>query len=1145
MIAIYVQKTQARAELDAPVTSGSSGRGVEFRFSDDWAGLTKTAIFETDNYKDSKQIPESGVTTIPDSVLEYPGFQLRVGVYGKSAGGDVVTPTVYADCGTIKRGANTTPVGTPPTPSQAEALQKQIDVLSSRFDVWVTPGELEDVVSVDFTPVNLGDTATGKIASNGTHAVVTLTSSIVVNVAAGEELEIATIPEGFEPVTNGFVPYNAGKFTILKVKLNGGKVYLVNDTEENVATGKLPSTATFAYALKNPNITELTDIRVGYDGTIYETAGDAVREQINEAISVASTGVSPDVIKEAVEEYLKENDITAGKDGVGIASILQTAATTADGGRNVFTVTLTNGTTENFIVHNGNKGSPGKDGTSVTVESVSESAVDGGSNVVTFSDGKTLTVKNGSSGSVELDTTLTVEGKAADAKAVGDALANVINAGYLTSPDVFENAEVAKFKNIFDDVEIEYGKILNTDGTVSDTTAALATTGFIPVVGGDIIRMKDFAVYAGGSCRVVIYDATYTKTQLINYNNISADGYYLRSVATDESGNHTQFEFLRPSAGGYIRICTNTAVIGASPVLTINEEIKYEMGYGTKLRKDVMVDYSQITNAPEKNCWSILPDQRINIAYSSIGRKPINTVEHFVDAATNFGYNALKADVRPTADGELVCCHDAGFTFDANGYITAYNSANATMIRDVTAKTCLSYSFATGEHPCLVGDYLEICREHGKIAFVTIRNEYMDVVIPKLLEELKEHNMFYSTIVNCMTYNSLVEWRKVDADVMINFTLGYGANIDTEAIDKAAALGYCSLCGFGVNSSGTAPIITCDFGYAREKGVRLLQAIAYAEGTPEECYALGYDGCQIGYPWNPVLIGSGGADWDASEGEPGHVLHRTHYTEVVTGTVLAETAMVFGGDAGFYTSDPVAPVFAGEQYTVNWNGVEYRCVCKEIDEGGGTMAPAMGNFAAMGAGDDTGDPFLILVVPADVQADFTLLALSLDDTTELTLSITGKTESVTRLPKKYLPELRGQKKIVITRGTSDNSADVSYDDALKMDAAEFAASAVVLWQDCEFDVVSATKTPEADGENEHIRFAYISHGGENGAGRALHFGEWRKGGINFDKSPPYRLNLSPKGKVGQYLRVSAVDENGNVTAVEAVDAPSGGGEKVW
>ena len=47
----------------------------------------------------------------------------------------------------------------------------------------------------------------------------------------------------------------------------------------------------------------------------------------------------------------------------------------------------------------GDAGADGKDGTSVTVKSVSESTADGGSNVVTFSDGKTVTIKNGAKGS--------------------------------------------------------------------------------------------------------------------------------------------------------------------------------------------------------------------------------------------------------------------------------------------------------------------------------------------------------------------------------------------------------------------------------------------------------------------------------------------------------------------------------------------------------------------------------------------------------------------------------------------------------------------------------------------------------------------------------------------------------------------------
>lgn len=56
---------------------------------------------------------------------------------------------------------------------------------------------------------------------------------------------------------------------------------------------------------------------------------------------------------------------TAGKngsDGVGIKSINQTTTSTADDGNNIFTVTLTNGTTATFTVQNGSKGSKGETG---------------------------------------------------------------------------------------------------------------------------------------------------------------------------------------------------------------------------------------------------------------------------------------------------------------------------------------------------------------------------------------------------------------------------------------------------------------------------------------------------------------------------------------------------------------------------------------------------------------------------------------------------------------------------------------------------------------------------------------------------------------------------------------------------------------
>lgn len=85
-----------------------------------------------------------------------------------------------------------------------------------------------------------------------------------------------------------------------------------------------------------------------------------------------------------------------GADGFSpVANVTQTASGA------VISITDKSGTTTATIVNgkDGSTGSAGKDGTSVTVKSVSESTADGGSNVVTFSDGKTVTIKNGSKGS--------------------------------------------------------------------------------------------------------------------------------------------------------------------------------------------------------------------------------------------------------------------------------------------------------------------------------------------------------------------------------------------------------------------------------------------------------------------------------------------------------------------------------------------------------------------------------------------------------------------------------------------------------------------------------------------------------------------------------------------------------------------------
>ena len=66
-----------------------------------------------------------------------------------------------------------------------------------------------------------------------------------------------------------------------------------------------------------------------------------------------------------------------GEDGVGIESVVQTTTSTADGGSNVVTVTLSNGSTSTFTVKNGSKGSSGTNGTNGTNGKDGTNGVDG------------------------------------------------------------------------------------------------------------------------------------------------------------------------------------------------------------------------------------------------------------------------------------------------------------------------------------------------------------------------------------------------------------------------------------------------------------------------------------------------------------------------------------------------------------------------------------------------------------------------------------------------------------------------------------------------------------------------------------------------------------------------------------------------
>lgn len=197
-----------------------------------------------------------------------------------------------------------------------------------------------------------------------------------------------------------------------------------------------------------------------------------------------------------------------------------------------------------------------------------------------------------------------------------------------------------------------------------------------------------------------------------------------------------------------------------------------------------------------KRCEAQAPafvHEMMNIAYSEIGMGKINTAPHF-RAAAHLGFNALKGDVEITDDNGLIMCHDAGFTMK-DGYITDYNPDDCILFKDTRFEDLLElqyeetidglnyYTFCTFE------DYLRICVETGKIAYITLRQTKIPELVEGVFELLKKYNMTDRCIINSYTYETLQTVRAYSATVPVSQVLQYQSAITKNDVERVLALG--------------------------------------------------------------------------------------------------------------------------------------------------------------------------------------------------------------------------------------------------------------------------------------------------------------------------------------------------------------------
>lgn len=136
-ISLDVNLSNAKATATGKITSGMVGTQVKISYDDSWSGLIKTAYFRVgDMVRKCERI--GSTTVVPWEVLRKHGKVLYVGVEGKTTGGEIVIPTVWAKVGTVYEGASgEIPAAPAPNEETAPSIGAVIDdSATTEFTTW-------------------------------------------------------------------------------------------------------------------------------------------------------------------------------------------------------------------------------------------------------------------------------------------------------------------------------------------------------------------------------------------------------------------------------------------------------------------------------------------------------------------------------------------------------------------------------------------------------------------------------------------------------------------------------------------------------------------------------------------------------------------------------------------------------------------------------------------------------------------------------------------------------------------------------------------------------------------------------------------------------------------------------------------------
>lgn len=285
------------------LASGSEGvLQIACRFCEKWDDYAKAGVF----YRKPGvvyHVPMDGdVVTVPKEVLvDAGGFYFGImGVYGST------TRTTEAVRVVLVQGAITTSTTNPedPTPDLYSQLLASLARSNARVNQLVKMGSTQGAIAQDLSDEYI----TGSILSNGAAAYINFTISGMSLAAGGWHYTDycvlpANAPLGPVQLQTSNPDINV---TLFPAEEQGWARMLIENPSSDYFDTYNTVTVEGFYPLASMSVAELADVRVGYDGREYETAGEAVRQQIESIVGLPGVDpgeLPPAVIAQLLAEY--------------------------------------------------------------------------------------------------------------------------------------------------------------------------------------------------------------------------------------------------------------------------------------------------------------------------------------------------------------------------------------------------------------------------------------------------------------------------------------------------------------------------------------------------------------------------------------------------------------------------------------------------------------------------------------------------------------------------------------------------------------------------------------------------------------------------------------------------------------------------